>query len=70
MLTVEAREMQQPRRKQPKILPLSLEGDDYAKLEREALASDRDPLQQARWLLKQALQHAPAENAEPRVVPA
>jgi len=60
--------MQQPRRKHPKILPLSLEGDIYARLEREALEADRDPLQQARWILRQALKDAPVASEQQAVL--
>jgi hypothetical protein len=50
------------------ILPIVLPKPLYKQLEREAYAQDRDPLQQARWILKQALetstmQTAPAEPA-------
>jgi hypothetical protein len=38
-----------------KVLPIVLPPDRYAKLERMARSSERDPVQQARWLLKQAL---------------
>ena len=38
-----------------KILPIVLSPDYYTRLEREADAQERDPLQQARWILKQAL---------------
>ena len=39
-----------------RILPIILPRDAYAQLEREARAQERDPLQQARWILKQALE--------------
>ena len=50
------------------ILPIVLPKPLYKQLEREAYAQDRDPLQQARWILKQALETpdlntAPAEPA-------
>lgn len=35
--------------------PVRLPADLYERLERQALAEERDPLQQARWLLRQAL---------------
>ncbi len=38
-----------------KCLPLYIPRDLYERLERQALAEERDPLQQARWLLRQAL---------------
>ena len=38
-----------------KVLPIVLPPSTYARLEREARAAERDPLQQARWILKQAL---------------
>lgn len=38
-----------------KILPIILPPSTYKRLEREAYAEERDPLQHARWLLKQAL---------------
>jgi len=36
-----------------KILPLVLPPDQYARLEREAKAQERDPIQQARYILRQ-----------------
>ena len=39
-----------------KVLPIVLPSDTYARLERQARANERDALQQARWLLKEALQ--------------
>jgi hypothetical protein len=38
----------------PIVLPVEL----YTRLERDARANERDALQQARWLLKQALQES------------
>ena len=38
-----------------KVLPIILPADAYARLERQARANERDALQQARWLLKEAL---------------
>ena len=38
-----------------KVLPIALPPSTYAQLEREARAAERDPIQQARWILKQAL---------------
>ena len=45
-------------RTKTKLLPLYLPGDIYARLERAALAEDRDPFQHARWLIKQAVQRS------------
>jgi hypothetical protein len=39
-----------------KVLPLILPPKSYAELERRARAEERDPLQQARYLLRQALE--------------
>ena len=36
-------------------LPILLPPSYYRRLEREARAAERDPVQQARWILKQAL---------------
>ena len=38
-----------------KVLPIILPPSTYRRLELKARAQERDPLQQARWLLKQAL---------------
>ena len=38
-----------------KVLPIILPPSAYRRLELEARAQERDPVQQARWLLKQAL---------------
>lgn len=38
-----------------KILPIVLAPKTYKRLEREAYAQERDPLQQARWIIRQAL---------------
>ncbi len=51
-----------------KVLPIALPSDAYARLERQARANERDALQQARWLLKEALKREtptdrPAETA-------
>lgn len=51
----------------PRLLPIVLSRDDYRRLEALARAEDRDPLQQARWLLRRALgesapQQRPAEE--------
>ncbi len=40
---------------QNKVLPIALPPDSYTKLVREARANERDPVQQARWILKNAL---------------
>jgi len=46
-----------------KILPLVLPPDLYAELERRARSQERDPIQQARHLIRVALQHeTPAER--------
>ena len=45
-----------------KVIPLHLPGDVYARLQREALAAERDPIQHARWLLKQSLGEPPADR--------
>lgn len=45
------------------ILPIVLPKPLYKQLEREAYAQDRDPLQQARWILKQALETSPNDPA-------
>jgi hypothetical protein len=55
------------------ILPIVLPKPLYKQLEREAYAQDRDPLQQARWILKRALEApametAPAEPARAAVI--
>lgn len=39
-------------------LPLSLPPDEYERLRQIAEAEDRDPVQQARWILRRALAHA------------
>ncbi len=41
--------------KQSKFLPLYLQPDEYARLGRAAAADEREPTQQARWVLKQWL---------------
>jgi hypothetical protein len=56
--------------RQSKILPIVLWEQDYSRLERLARAEERDPLQQARWILKQVLRspeggaNAATESAE------
>lgn len=47
------------------ILPIVLPKPLYRELERMAQANERDPLQQARWMLRQAL-----ETPEPKDAPA
>jgi len=47
-----------------KCLPLYLPREMYTRLERLAEAHERDPIQQARWLLRQAL-----DEPEPRAQP-
>lgn len=44
------------------ILPIVLPKPLYKELERRAYAEDRDPLQQARWMLKRAL-----EDSDPNI---
>ena len=51
-------------RPRTKYLPIYLPGDVYARLERAALAAERDPLQHARWLIKRAVQ-GDAPQADP-----
>ena len=38
-----------------KVLPIYLPADAYANLERLARSQEREPVQQARWIIKQAL---------------
>jgi hypothetical protein len=45
------------------ILPIVLPKPLYKELERRAYAQERDPLQHARWLLKQALSDADDRSA-------
>ncbi len=45
------------------ILPIVLPKPLYKELERRAYAEDRDPLQHARWLLKQALSEDASRSA-------
>jgi hypothetical protein len=37
-------------------LPLYISGDLYSQLEQAGRAEERDPMQQARWLIKRALE--------------
>jgi hypothetical protein len=54
-----------------KILPIILPSDAYARLERQARANERDTLQQARWLLKEALRReAPIDRSTETPAPA
>ena len=53
----------------PKVLPIAVPPELYAILERKAQAEDRDCVQQARYLLKEALR-AEALRAEAQVAPA
>jgi hypothetical protein len=46
-----------------KCLPILLPASYYSRLEREARAAERDPVQQARFLLKRALE-GDAQSAE------
>ena len=43
---------------QTRVLPIALSGPDYRRLERLAEAEDRDPVQQARRILKLAIRAA------------
>ncbi len=45
-------------------LTLYLSGSEYDRLREEAMAEERDPLQQARWILKQALTTDQREHAD------
>ena len=49
-----------------KLLPLHLPAELYERLERLAAAEDRDPVQQARALLRRALAEAAPEHEEAR----
>jgi hypothetical protein len=49
---------------QQRILPIILPPRYQAELERRARESERDALQQARWILKQAL--SPSDRADHR----
>ena len=44
--------------------PMYLDADVYARLAQQGRAHERDPLQHARWLLKQALQDAEAPRPD------
>jgi hypothetical protein len=48
-----------------KILPIILPPTLYKRLERDGRAEERDALQQARWILKRALD-APAKTPDPK----
>jgi hypothetical protein len=48
-----------------KVLPIYLPSDVYAKLERRARAEEREPVQQLRWLLRQALEESHIEAGSP-----
>ncbi len=50
----------------PKVLPIAVPPDLYAILERKAHAEDRDCVQQARYMLKEAIR----AEAQPRPEPA
>lgn len=45
------------------ILPIVLPKPLYQELERQAYAEDRDPLQQARWMLKRAIESSESKPA-------
>ena len=54
---------------QRRSLPIVLDGPEYKKLERLAKSEERDPLQQARWILRHALSglyRAPSDSATNR----
>jgi hypothetical protein len=52
---------------QPPVLPIVLPPPLYSELERQAEAQERDPVQQARWIIRQALEapQALARRARP-----
>lgn len=50
----------------PRTLPIILPPAMYERLEREARAQERDAVQQARWILKQALSTPETTNAAGR----
>lgn len=45
------------------VLPIALPRDTLRRLREQAYANERDPIQQARWIIKQALGEPP-ENRE------
>jgi hypothetical protein len=51
---------------QYKRLPLSLPPDLYARLEKWAAAEDRDPVQQARKIVREALEALPSPKQQPK----
>ena len=54
---------------QGKMVPLVLSTDIYRRLEEAGAAEERDPVQQARWILKRALEDTSdlgATNRRPR----
>jgi len=54
---------------QPKVLPIILPPALYRKLELDGRAQERDAVQQARWILKQALtDDRPTVSREPEAV--
>ena len=46
--------------RRPTVLLVALPHESYVRLEQQALLHDRDPIQQARWLLKPALKRRTA----------
>ncbi len=46
-------------------LPLNIPGDLYRRLEERAVANERDPVQEVRWIIKQALATS-APQPQPR----
>jgi len=48
--------------------PVHLPADLYQQLEERALATERDPLQMARWLIKEALGDRPDRDRDPATI--
>lgn len=55
---------------QARRIPIELPGDLYQRLERLANAQDRDAHQQARWLLREAIERHTGTDDGPRLIPA
>jgi hypothetical protein len=49
-----------------KTVPLVLERELYERIQRDALEQERDPIQQCRYLIKQALAQSAALTADQR----
>lgn len=47
---------------QRRSLPIVLDGPEYRQLERLAKSEERDPLQQARWIIRHALSNHPSRE--------